>query len=67
MEIQAIPPSSLLSAPPVMPWAKFAEWIGVEEGVCHGWCQRGYLPTFKIGRHQMVNVELFRKQLCEAI
>lgn len=67
MEIQEVPPSSLLAAPPLMPWAKFAEWIGVEEGVCSGWVQRGYLPIKKIGKHQMINVELLRQQLLEAI
>lgn len=65
MEFQDLTDSAFKNAPPVLPWAKFADWIGVEPGIVRGWVDRGYLPTTRIGKHLLINVELFRKQLLE--
>lgn len=65
MDFQELTDSSLKNAPPVLPWAAFADWIHVEPGIVRGWLDRGYLPTHRIGKHLLVNVELFRKQLLE--
>lgn len=53
--------------PPIMPWALFVDWIGMSEhsGKVEAWIQRGYIPKVKIGKHVMVNVALFIKELHE--
>ena len=53
--------------PPLMPWRKFADSIGMgeEHGVVRGWLDRGYLPAVTIGKRLMVNMVLLRKQLME--
>lgn len=65
MEFQELTGNSLVAAPPIMPWQRFSDWIGVEPGIVRGWLDRGYLPTHRIGKHLLVNVELLRKQLLE--
>jgi hypothetical protein len=53
--------------PPLMPWRKFADSIGMaeEHGVVRGWLDRGYLPAVTLGKRLMVNMILLRKQLTE--
>lgn len=53
--------------PPLMPWRKFADAIGMSEehGVVRGWVERGYLPSITIGKRTMINMVLLRKQLLE--
>ncbi|WP_312593484.1 DNA-binding protein [Stutzerimonas nitrititolerans] len=55
------------SVPPLMPWQKFAEWIGMgdEPIVVRTWLDRGYLPSQKVGKRTMVNVALLHQQLLE--
>jgi len=65
MDFQELTDSALKNAPPVLPWTVFADWIHVEPGIVRGWYERGYLPTVRFGKHLMINVELFRKQLLE--
>lgn len=67
MDFQELDTDTLREAPPVMPWAKFAEWIqmGDEVLVVQNWLNRGYIPTLRIGKRLMVNVERFRQQLLE--
>lgn len=48
---------------PVMTREQFARAIGVERGVVDGWCDRGYLPTIRIGKYSLVNLFLFIKLL----
>lgn len=59
--------STLLNAPPVMPWRQFADWIrmGDEHDVVWGWIRNGYIPSHKVGKYVMVNVALLVKQLME--
>lgn len=68
MEQLALPENfaKLLTAPPVLPWREFADWIRVTEDTCDAWIKRGYLPTVKIGRFRMVNVALLTQQLLNA-
>lgn len=40
----------------VMARAKFAELVGVSEGVVDGWIERGYLKSVLIGKHRLVNM-----------
>lgn len=67
MDFQEVDSNTLLGAPPVLPWTLFADWIGLgdEPQVVRGWLDRGYLPSIRIGKRLMVNVELFRKELTE--
>ena len=55
----------LNSAPVLMPWRKFASWIGMDEGVVEGWIRVGYIPRIKIGNRVMVNVALLSRRLLE--
>jgi len=63
-EIAATLPQSV---PVLMPWQKFAEWIGMgdEPIVVRTWLERGYLPSQKVGKRTMVNVALLHQQLLE--
>ncbi|TLP72563.1 DNA-binding protein [Pseudomonas nitroreducens] len=55
----------LKNAPVLMPWRKFASWIGMDEGVVEGWIRVGYIPRIKIGNRVMVNVALLNRRLLE--
>ncbi|MBD9630635.1 DNA-binding protein [Pseudomonas sp. PDM19] len=55
----------LKNAPVLMPWRKFASWIGMDEGVVEGWIRVGYIPRIKIGNRVMVNVALLSRRLLE--
>lgn len=51
MDTEGFDPQKLHGAPPLMPWPKFAEWIGMgdEPIVVRTWLERGYLPSQKVG------------------
>lgn len=68
MDTEDLDPQKLRGAPPLMPWAMFADWIGMgdEPGVVEAWLARGYIPTIKIGKRVMVNVTLLNKDLLAA-
>lgn len=68
MNFQELNPELLREAPPVMPWVKFAEWIQMDDElqVVRGWIDRGYLPSIKIGKRLMINIELFKQQLTDS-
>lgn len=42
---------------------KFAEAVGLTDGVVNNWVGRGYLPTVKIGKHRLINLLLLNKRL----
>jgi hypothetical protein len=67
MDTEGLDPQKLHGAPPLMPWAMFADWIGMgdEPGVVEAWLARGYIPTIKIGKRVMVNITLLNKDLLE--
>ncbi len=67
MDLDEIAAALAQSAPPLMPWQKFAEWIGMgdEPIVVRTWLERGYLPSRKVGKRTMVNVALLHQQLLE--
>jgi len=48
-----------------MEWREFAEWVRVEAGVVEGWIKRAYIPTYKIGRHRMVDIVRLLRQMEE--
>jgi len=67
METKGMTVSSdvLKGAPMLMPWRKFAVWIGMDEGVVEGWIRVGYIPRIKIGNRVMVNVTLLNQRLLQ--
>lgn len=50
-------------AVPVMARDQFARTIGVDPGVVNGWCDRGYVPTIRIGKYSLINLFLLEKLL----
>ncbi|MCY1277702.1 hypothetical protein D9M68_749420 [compost metagenome] len=67
MELEQITVKDINTAPPLLPWRTFADWIGMtdEHAVVEAWIQRGYLPSLRIGRWRCVNVALLVRQLLE--
>jgi len=67
MDTEGLDPQKLHGAPPLMPWPKFAEWIGMgdEPIVVRTWVERGYLPSKKVGKRTMVNVVRLVQQLLD--
>lgn len=57
--IQIQNPSSAL----LMSREKFAESVGVPFDVVRGWCQKDYLPTYRIGKYTLINLALLEKEL----
>ncbi|MDH1008318.1 DNA-binding protein [Pseudomonas nicosulfuronedens] len=55
----------LKGAPMLMPWRKFAAFIGMSEGVVEGWIRVGHIPRVKIGNRVMVNVTLLNQRLLQ--
>lgn len=51
--------------PPVMPWAVFADWVGLRPDIVRGMLDRGHLPEVKIGKYRMINLALLQQQLIE--
>ena len=43
---------------PIMPWEKFAEWIGMKHSLAEvkGWVETGEIPSIKIDGKVMVNL-----------
>lgn len=46
---------------PLVSRERFAEMTGLPIGVVVGFCNKGYLPTFGMGKYSLINLELLRK------
>ena len=46
---------------PVISRSRFAEMIGIEEGVVQGSIGRGYIPTYSIGKYTLINLALLNR------
>lgn len=46
---------------PVMTRSRFAELIGIDEGIVQGWVARGYIPTYSIGKYTLINLALLNR------
>lgn len=57
--------TKFLGCPPVMPRDQFADWIRVEPGIVLGWMNRGYIPTVMVGKHRLVNVVQYVRNLLD--
>lgn len=53
---QILPTSVVCAFVPMCTRERFAQFSGLEEGVIRGMCDRGYLPTIKVGRYSMINL-----------
>ena len=54
--VQILPASIVCAFVPLCTRERFAQFSGLEEGVIRGMCDRGYLPTVKVGRYSMINL-----------
>ena len=54
--MEDIPSPGQLTAFPLLTREKLAQQVGVSTGVVQGWIDKGYLPTFEIGKYRLVNV-----------
>jgi hypothetical protein len=61
-QIQSISSAFSAIASPVLSRVRFSEIVGVPEGVVTGWCNKGLIETFKIGKHSLINMEALRRQ-----
>ncbi|MBI5658373.1 MAG: hypothetical protein HZC43_02225 [Nitrosomonadales bacterium] len=43
---------------PLISRRRFAELIGMSEGVVQAWIARGYLPVYEIGKYRLINLAL---------
>lgn len=50
---------------PVMTKEQFAQATGLSADVIRGQISRGYLPTVKLGRYRLINVEALRQRSAE--
>lgn len=49
-------------SPPVMSRERFADLVGLPVGVIVGWCNKGLIPTYDIGKYSLINVALLQKR-----
>ncbi|MCW8965141.1 MAG: DNA-binding protein [Candidatus Pacearchaeota archaeon] len=49
--------------PLLMEKNKFAELVGLSPDVIRGWIDKDLLPTYKIGRHRLINLALLQQEL----
>lgn len=52
---------------PVLSRARFAELIGVDEGVVLGWVNKGYLSTIRLGKYSLINLEALRQSCADKV
>ena len=51
---------TVLVSSPLVTRAKWAELVGLPIGVVTAQCDRGLLPTLRVGKYSLVNVEALR-------
>lgn len=57
---ELVSPVTALVASPLVTRAKWAELVGLPVGVVVAQCDRGLLPTLRVGKYSLVNVEALR-------
>lgn len=57
--VSAFQPSNVM----VITLERFAEQVGVGYEVARGWVNKGYLPTYKIGKYSLINLAQFNAEL----
>jgi len=63
--MESVPNISQLTGVPIMSRELFAQQVGVSLDVVNGWVNRGYLPTFEMGRYRLINISLLSKMTLE--
>ena len=58
---QFIPEQVTTVTLPVISCSRFAEMIGIEEGVVRGWIGKGYIPTYSVGKYTLINLALLNR------
>lgn len=48
---------------PLVTRERFAELVGLPLGVIESQCDRGYWPTFRVGKYSLINLALLQSQL----
>jgi len=56
---------NLVANLPVCSFQKLAEICEVSEGTVRGWAQKKHVPTVKIGKYTMINLEKFKRDLLQ--
>ncbi|MDO8417084.1 MAG: hypothetical protein Q7S87_12835 [Agitococcus sp.] len=51
---------------PVCTRERFAQFSGLDEGVIRGMCDRGYLPTIKLGKYSLINLVALMQECQQA-
>jgi hypothetical protein len=51
---------------PLVSRERFADLTGLPLGVVVGFINKGYLPTYSIGKYSLINIELLRKRCLES-
>lgn len=54
---------NLVANLPVCSFNKLAEICEVSEETVRGWSQNNHIPTVKIGKYRMINLEQFKRDL----
>ncbi len=52
--------TAILVSSPLVTRARWAELVGLPIGVVTAQCDRGLLPTLRVGKYSLVNVEALR-------
>lgn len=55
-EVASLPSIVNCAFVPVCTRERFAHFSGLDEGVIRGMCDRGYLPTIKLGKYSLINL-----------
>jgi excisionase family DNA binding protein len=48
---------------PTVTQEKFAQELGLSLSVVRAWVARGYVPTVKIGRRRLIDLDRYREQV----
>lgn len=54
------PPANALALP-LISRERFAELSGVPDGVLKGWINKGYIPTYSVGKYCLINLALLNQ------
>lgn len=65
-DVQNIPTVFNCAFVPVCTRERFAQFSGLDEGVVRGMCDRGYLPTVKLGKYSLINLAALFRQCSES-
>lgn len=65
-ELASLPVAVNCAFVPVCTRERFAQFSGLDEGVIRGMCDRGYLPTIKLGKYSLINLVALMQECNQA-